>query len=332
MGRYSLHHGYKKTNIVFKRISFLGVAFLSFGLIVFLLNSPPPTANTAKQSVQPASVVAEEPKVSMVLPWPEYGHSAYAVADTPVVAGSQENPDPVPIASLAKVITALAIINHKPLQVGEQGPMITLNETDAGLYEEYLRKNGSVVPVEAGERISQYQAMQAMLMMSANNMTDSLTVWAFGSMDEYKKYANDMIKSMGLKNTTVDDASGFSPLTESTSEEMARIGLEYMKNPVLREIATKPNAIIPVAGTIPNYNAALNEPGVYGIKVGDTDEAKRCFMIANVQNVDSDKENISVAVILGAETLQTAMIDAKQLLKAGNQGFQELSNKGLIQN
>ena len=35
--------------------------------------------------------------------------------------------------------------------------------------------------VAAGEQISQYQALQAMLIPSANNVADSLARWAFGS-------------------------------------------------------------------------------------------------------------------------------------------------------
>ena len=38
-----------------------------------------------------------------------------------------------------------------------------------------------MVKVQNGEKISQYQALQAMLLPSGNNMADSMARWAFGA-------------------------------------------------------------------------------------------------------------------------------------------------------
>ncbi len=252
------------------------------------------------------------------MPWPGYGSSAYAVPKNKLFALSDDTAQPVPIASLTKVITALAVLDKHPLEPGEQGPMITLTEEDVDLYYEYARKGGVVVPVEVGAQISLYQALQASMLMSANNMTDTMVNWAFGSMDEYVAYANSMLRDMELRETAVADASGFSPFSVSTAKNMTIIGHKYMQNPVLREIAMQEEAIIPVAGRIRSHNSFANEGGMVGIKIGYTDEARRTYMAADIEHDNGSPEGISIAVVLGAEDFSSAARDAKEILKAGN--------------
>ena len=233
---------------------------------------------------QAEPVTPQVPKtVSAALPWPSYGHAAYAVQQNEVIAASDAGTEAVPIASLAKVITALAVLDKKPLAPGEKGPMITFTQNDVALYQTYLQKDGAVVPVAAGQQLSQYDALQAMMMASANNVSDTLVIWAFGSMEAYTNYANNMVRELGLTKTTIDDASGFSPSTKSTAPEMTILGIKYIENPVLREIAMKDGAEIAGVGYVPNYNTYLNDQNAIGIKVGNTDEAKRCFMIADLR-------------------------------------------------
>lgn len=264
------------------------------------------------------------PQITTPMPWPNYGYAGYGVPKDELFASSNDNSQPVPIASLAKVITALAILKEKPLQVGEQGPMITLDEQDVALVSEYARKSGTYVPVYAGEQISQYQALQAIMLVSANNMSDSLARWAFGSVDEHVVYTNKMLKDLGLDNTTVADASGFSPNTVSTPEDMTKLGFLYMQNPVLREIAIQQQAKIPVAGVIRNNNSFANENDVIGIKIGNTEEAGKTYLAASIRQISNTTEEISIAVVLGAKDLRIAANDALKILKAGNKGHDQL--------
>lgn len=202
--------------------------------------------------------------------------------------------------------------------------MITLDEQDVALVSEYARKSGTYVPVYAGEQISQYQALQAILLVSANNMSDSLARWAFGSVDNYVVYTNRMLNDLGLNNTEVADASGFSPNTVSTPEDMAKLGFLYMKDPVLREIALQQQAKIPMVGVIRNNNAFANENGVVGIKIGNTDEAGKTYLAASIRQGSNAYEEISIAVVLGSNDLRVAANDALKILKAGNNGHDRL--------
>jgi D-alanyl-D-alanine carboxypeptidase (penicillin-binding protein 5/6) len=121
---------------------------------------------------------------------------------------------------------------------------------------------------------------------------------------------------MGLEKTTVDDASGFSPHTVSTAQEMTQLGILYMEDPVLKKIAMQQEANIPMLGTVPNYNSLVEGFGMIGIKVGDTDEAGRCFMAADIRG-----DGVSVAVVLGANNFTEAIQDSQAILKAGSNGY-----------
>ncbi len=327
MGVYTIEHGYRKN----RRWPLVCFAILLLPAVTYLAissssnNQPPPQEVAAQLLSQPASVLpaVQQLKITSPLPWPSYGQAAYGVADDGVLAQSKDEVEAVPIASLAKVITALAVLRQKPLAPGEQGPIITLTEEDIASYREYVAKSGTVVQVEVGEQITQYQVLQAMLMPSANNMSDTLARWAFGSVDDYNAYANDMLKELGFSKTIIADASGYSTDTKSTADEMVKIGLLYMQNPVLQEIAGQPKATIPFAGVIYNNNAAINQDGIVGLKIGYTEAAGSTFLAADVRG--GDKDRMSVVAVLGANNLGAAMKDAKTLLRSGNNGHDELA-------
>lgn len=320
---YGIHTGIERTH----RILYFGLTLLLAIGTVFALYSTHNTANRAAthggpaealtQAIQtPASAVRTE--LNAPMPWPSYGHSAFIIPGENLAAisdPSTQETQPVPIASLAKVITALAIMQKSPIQEGEQGPTYSFSAHDVAIYELYVQKNGAVLPVEVGTQISQRQSLDGMLMVSANNITDSQVLRTFGSMESYIEYANTMLRELGFSKTTVADASGFSPQTVSTAEEMAQIGHLYMKNPVLRSIALQKTAQVPVTGEIRNFNALVKQDGIIGIKIGNTDEAGRCFMAADLQA--GTGETASIAVVLGAENLRTAADDAEAILRAG---------------
>jgi len=271
--------------------------------------------------IQPTVYSKSLPAAGQVeLPWPVYGQAAlgasgYGVLDT---SGDQTA---VPIASITKVITALAILERKPLGDGQEGPDITLGFADTQLFEDYFAKGGSVVKVTAGEKLSEYQALQAMLIPSGNNIADSLANWAFGSVDGYIKYANNMLREMGLAKTQVADASGFSPSSVSSAEELVKIGERALANPVIAKIVSQKSANLPVAGEISNVNWSLGQDNVIGIKTGNTDEAGGCFLFASEREIDGQSIKL-IGAILGAPTRNQAISDSQLVIQQADSGFQ----------
>jgi D-alanyl-D-alanine carboxypeptidase (penicillin-binding protein 5/6) len=196
-----------------------------------------------------------------------------------------------------------------------------LTTQDVANYRAHVASGGSVMPVHAGMVLTQYQALQAMLIVSGNNIADSLVEKVFGSEQAYVSYAQNMLRSMGLSKTVVADASGFSANTVSTPSELVTIGIAALKNPVIAQIVAQKQAELPDVGTIKNTNQLLGTNGVIGIKTGTTNQAGSCLLFAaNYVAQDGQKMTI-VGVIMGDADAQSLYGDSQQLLASVKRGF-----------
>ena len=296
-------------------VIFVAMIVLGSSYAFWALNRQLPT-------LKPVNVLATLPADQTgPLTWPAYGGAAVgAVGYGVLAAGGKQTP--VPTASVAKVMTALAVLQKHPLKPGEQGPTLTLGSQDVDFYNRYVAVGGSVVPVNYGEEISEYQALQALLLPSANNMAETLAVWAFGSVDTYTSFANTYAKQLGLTGTHIADASGFSPGTTSTPADLVRLGEASSMVPVVAQIVAQTTADIPVAGTIRNINEQLGQNGINGIKTGNTDAAGGVYLVSASYTVGSRTVQV-VAAITGAPTLVRAMQDALPLLASARANFVE---------
>jgi len=300
-----------------KRWLYLLAAIVLIGAYGFWALSRPLPALRLTLGVDKLSVQTPTPK----LIWPGAGQAAVGVLGSQVLAthGPQT---PLPTASTAKLITALAVLHQKPLALGQTGPAITLTTADVALYNSYAARDGSVVPVVAGEQISEYQVLQAMMLPSANNMADSLAIWAFGSLSAYSTFANGYAAQLGLAHTHVGiDASGFSPTTTSTARDLTRLGEVVMRNPVLAQIVGQNTAAgLPVANNIKNVNSLLGTDNIIGIKTGNTDQAGGVFVGAALAKVNNQTVTVITAV-MGQPSLRQAMTDSLPLIQSTQANF-----------
>lgn len=220
---------------------------------------------------------------------------SYALAVDGEVASNSES-IVRPTASTAKMILGLAIMQEKPFELGESGENITITQEYYDRYAWYLRNNGSNTAVRIGEEISEYDALVAVFLASSNNMADTLAMWAFGSLDNYREYADRMLAEWGIEDTTIGvDASGFDASTTSTAADLARIGAKVLKNPVLAEIVAIKSYQIPVAGTVTNTNKLLGVSGIVGIKTGFIGDVSGYCLVAGYPTGD----HIITTAVLG---------------------------------
>lgn len=262
-----------------------------------------------------------------------FGQWAVALNGT-VISSSAEESSSQPAASTAKMIMALAVMKKKPFNPGETGEKITVTQDMYNLYSRYVAAGGSVTKVAVGEEISEYEALESALIASSNNMADALAIWAFGSLEEYKNYASEMLDNLGMIDTIIGpDASGFNTATVSTPEDLATIGKAVLSQPVLAEIVGKPSAEVPVAGLIENTNKLLGVNNIIGIKTGYVGNASGYCLVSGYK----EGEEIITIAVMGApsrqasfdatsalvEKAQTA-IKARELVKAGEKiGYYE---------
>lgn len=284
-------------------------------LLVMRLHVPlPPLQPRPIYTVAPATT-------KTAITWPSLGQAAvgavgYGVLDS---NGAQL---PVPTASIAKLITTVAVLKVKPIAAGQTGPTLTMTQADVDLYNSYVARDGSVVAVAVGEQLTEYQALQAMLLPSANNIADSLAIWAFGSLDAYASYANQLLSSDGLGHTHVgSDASGFSPTTTSTANDLVKLGEIAIAIPVIADITSQPSADLPLAGTVHNVNWLLGTSGINGLKTGNSDQAGGTYLFSSSYTVAGKQKVTIVGAVLGAPTLWQAMNGALPLLITTQQAF-----------
>lgn len=251
--------------------------------------------------------------------WPTTGSAAIGAAGSGVLVTNNVG-TATPTASIAKVILAIAILREKPLDVGETGPTITITQEDEDLYNTELAQNGSVVPVQIGNDLTEYEALQALLLPSGNNIAITLANWAFGSQEEYIDYATNMLSEMGLTQTKLTDASGYSSGTVSTPSELILIGQEALTYPVLAEIVNQESATLPVAGTVYNVNSDLGQSDINGIKTGNTDEAGGCFLFSATRTISGKKVTL-IGAVQKLDTLSDALSVAPDLIDEGFQNF-----------
>lgn len=292
------------------------------------------TLADATYSIDPELVAVEskhQPPEELNLNWPSYGQAAIATQTHGVVA-THGNQVPHPTASTAKLITVMAILEKQPLEVGQSGPTLTMTARDVQSYSSYIARNGTNTPVYVGLELTQYQALQSIMLASSNNMSDTLAEWAFGSIEAYHQHANEMVQRLGANDTVIaGDASGLSPATTSTAQDMALLSLAALKNPVIAEIVAQASAEIPFAGTIYNSNWLLDGSEIVGLKTGETVEAGGNFLLA-ANHQRGDELELVVVVVYGAPLASIAMPDSLAVYRSAKQylSFETVIKQGEV--
>jgi D-alanyl-D-alanine carboxypeptidase (penicillin-binding protein 5/6) len=229
--------------------------------------------------------------------WPAYGQAAFVEAgQSRVQAGPDQHP--APIASVAKVMTAYLVLRDHPLGLGEDGPTITLTDADVADTDRRRDQEQSVVSVAAGEQLTELQALEALLLPSANNIAAVLARWDSGSVDRFVARMNAAASSLGMRHTRYTDPSGYDDATVSTAADQVRIVDRAMHLPVFASIVATPSAVLPVAGVVRNTDTLLGYDGFVGVKTGSDDAAGGCFAFRVVRPIDGRRTTIT-GVVLG---------------------------------
>jgi serine-type D-Ala-D-Ala carboxypeptidase (penicillin-binding protein 5/6) len=246
--------------------------------------------------------------------WPADGASAAAISGFGVVYGPGAT-RPAPIASVAKVMTAYVILRDHPLTAAGPGPDIAVQPSEAAAYPSQVRDGDSLVPVAAGEVLTERQALEALLLPSADNMAWILARWDAGSQAAFTARMNATARQLGMTDTDYTDPSGLASSTVSTAADQVRLGLAAMRVPALAAIAAEPAAVVPVAGLVRNYNTLLGQDGIAGLKTGSTQAAGGCVLLAAWHQAGGRRTLIVAATFGQPGTAQTILPNA---LNAGH--------------
>lgn len=255
--------------------------------------------------------------------FPDQGESAVGTDTFGVIASSSDQ-TPIPIASVAKIMTAYIVLKEHPLKPGEEGPSLTMTAEDVAGYKFAAENNYSLLPVTLGEKLTEKQLLEGLMLPSGNNIADTLGRWVAGSDEAFVAKMNETAKSLGMTNTHYADASGANEATVSNAVDQIKIAQAAMQDPVFREIVAMPQAVLPIAGKVYNVNNMLGKHGIVGIKTGSGTIAGGCFVSA-APVVDGSEKHYIIVAVLGSrkanQNLQSALEANVQILEQARSQF-----------
>src|SRR4051794_865055 len=189
--------------------------------------------------------------------WPAQGSAAVAVGKGRIHASG--GGQPVPIASLAKVMTALVVLRSRPISAQDPGFTITITSDDVADTERRRADGQSVIAVVAGEQLTERQALQALLLPSANNVAMALARAVSGTVAAFVDEMNVDARRLAMTATDYTDPSGYDPSTVSTARDQLRLARAAMRIDALAEIVAEPTATIPHSGVVYNTDALVGQ-------------------------------------------------------------------------
>ncbi|MEU0130018.1 D-alanyl-D-alanine carboxypeptidase [Streptomyces sp. NPDC006289] len=256
------------------------------------------------------------------MPWPEDGQGAVEVEGVGAI-GSYGKEKSAPIASMAKVMTAYVILQGHPITGKQTGEQIAVDKR-AG--EEASLEDESRVAIEEGQKYSEHQMLEMLMIPSGNNVARLLARWDAGTEKAFVEKMNKAADDLGMTKSTYTDPSGLKSSTVSTPADQIKLGKAVMQNDVFREIVNLPQADIPDVGRIYNNNYILLEPGVSGIKTGSSTPAGGNLLWTADTVVDGKSRRI-IGAVMGSTlegTLDAKLERARQnslkLIKAAQKG------------
>ncbi|WP_347753628.1 hypothetical protein [Agrococcus sp. ProA11] len=273
-----------------------------------VLFAPAPTLAARQLEPPPPALPAA------AVDWPAQARAAgFGVAGVdghPDVWQSFGSEDAHPMASVTKLVTVLVVLAEHPIEGDERGPLITLGPDDVAAVAAALRENAPVAPVYDGMQVRQRDLIEWALVDSAGNAIWSLANWAFGGIQEFESAAADWTALHGFEDTVLRDASGLDARSVSSADDLTRIALRAVAEPVVLSTLQLESVQIPGIGTAPNTNRLLGLHDIDGGKTGTLRVWGRNLFVTAVREIDGVERRV-VGVVMGtiaADETDAAMI------------------------
>lgn len=180
-------------------------------------------------------------------------------------------------ASITKIMTALLAAEHLDMK-----DKLVMSESAA---HGITISDSSSIYADTGEELTMEQAMMAVMLQSANEMTLALAEETSGSVKKFVELMNLKARLLGCTGTHFNNPNGLpDELHYTTASDMAKIARAAWFNPTFRKYATTTYYEIPPTNKFAETRYLLNHhkmmkgntrayEGVLGGKTGYTDAA-----------------------------------------------------------
>ncbi len=178
----------------------------------------------------------------------------------------------LPIASLAKIMTAIIASEHRNMN-----DTIIVSKKASSIGENTMN-------ISAGESYTLEELLYGLFLHSGNDAAYAIAEGVAVDKETFVLWMNIKAKELGLENTLFTDPSGLDDKAHSTAHDLAKLTSYALKHKDLRKIAG--TVEYEITGNadhkyIPLYNQTnllTTYPGVKGFKTGYTEEAGLCLV------------------------------------------------------
>ena len=269
------------------------------------------TGPAARRDLRCCTRTVGVPAQAVTLPWPATGQAAVAVPAIGVdVASGPEQP--VPVASLTKLMTAYVVLHDHPLALDEPGPTITVTQADVDDYDNDTVDDDANAQVTLGEQLTERQVLERPARALGRQLRRPAGPLGRRQHPGLRGQDERDAALLGMAQSHFADPSGVTRLRcrpRRTSRRWRRPTWPTRRS---RRIVKMTSVTLPVAGTISTYTPLLGLHGVIGVKSGFTTAAGGCDVLAVVRTVHGRP-----VLLLAAVTGQTG---ADVLAQAGLHG------------
>jgi len=320
--RRARRRGWITTAIVFAVVLAMSGGYVGWALTA-PLGAPAVTSHAPAVPVSPPAAVR----------LPSQGASAISVAGGDEYLGAAASgiwltsgtDEPHPIASISKLITALVILEAKPLaSADDPGPTITFRKADHDLYDKYYVMGATIAAMPTGSSMSLRDALATMLIPSACNYAEAVSTWAFGSQRAYLDATRGWLAAHGLTGTTIVEPTGISPRNTSTPSDLLTIGKLAAANPAIAKIVATRSVSLPGPGAMSNTNDLLGGNGITGLKTGNLGEGSYSLLYTASVDVGAAKPLTVTGVVLGGHSRQSVNGTVVAALDSIRNGFHQV--------
>lgn len=174
-------------------------------------------------------------------------------------------------ASTTKVLTALCVLRHLPLD-----RIVTVPQEAEGV-------EGSSIYLKVGQKISVEDLLYGLMLRSGNDAAVALAIETSGSIEKFAELMNETAQSVGAKSSHFVNPHGLhDEMHFTTAYDLALICAEaYENHDFVRIVSTKQRKIV-IDGEsryIANKNKLLSRyEGANGVKTGFTKKSGRCLV------------------------------------------------------
>ncbi len=185
----------------------------------------------------------------------------------------------LPMASLTKLMTTLIILKGHALT-----DVVTIDPS-----VEKLAGDSQMLGFVAGDKLTLRQALDALLVYSANDMAVSLAAWDAGNEAAFVVKMNQMAETLGLKETHFANASGLDAVNHvSSARDLAKLSQIVLESSVVREVVQQKSASVTTqlgkTYKFATTNQLLVNSAVKGLKTGYTLAAGQCLIAYAVRD------------------------------------------------